>query len=540
MQTPPPSPTRSHSATHQRIGSAAPVLIIVIALAISAAVFFLFTRKKIEAEKNLAAQSAAPKTGPTASAPQTNTTAPQPGAPKQPGTAATPAVPSTGNPAPQSGATATTPSSPAKFGFARPLDAAQELARALATGDMSTAAALAAAGDPSQTDAAAALMKNLTGPMGLKIGPADQVQVVGQVDNFTRVAIPFVKPDGSIVRLQLDLERDEKMGWKIGRLHLPKELAAALPAATTSGAAPATPGASAAPTATGPTVAMAPGSATPPVPPAPGMSSGKGTPAALGTTTNSLFVVDETQDALSFSSDFVGALLRHEFTTARELVVESKVPAERLAGLCIVFEEGEYELKPGKPLILTVANPEVSWVIAQVQSEKLQQNTEFGLELQRDGIDKPWRVVGLNLSDILGSFAQSASKMGVPYTPIVSNPRGGESLALYFEYDSADLHPRALKQLEIVSGLLKSDSKKKLTIAGHTDAMGTDDYNIRLSQSRAEIVKKKLAALGVAAEQIVTTAVGKAQPLSPNQKADGTDDPEGRSRNRRAEIYLDF
>lgn len=537
MHTTPPFPTRPHSAAHQRTGAAAPVLIIVLALAISAAVFFLFTRKKIEEQKTAAAQKITSTVGADPAPGPPTGEKPQPGTPPQPGATTAPGTtPPSSTPSPK----AATPAPAAKFGFARPLDAAQELARALATGDMSTAAALAAAGDPNQTEAAAALWKNLTGPMGLKIGPADQVQVIGQVDNFTRVSIPFVKPDGSIVRLQMDLERDEKMGWKVGRLHLPKELAAALPAAGPSTAPTTAPTTPTVPTPTGPTVAMAPGSATPPVPPAPGMSSGKGIPGALGTTTNSLFVVDETQDALSFSSDFVGALLRHEFTTAREWIVESKVPAERLAGLCIVFEEGEYELKPGKPLILTVANPEVSWVIAQVQSEKLQQNTEFGLELQRDGIDKPWRVVGLNLSDILGSFAQSASKMGVPYTPIVSNPRGGESLALYFEYDSAELHPRALKQLEIVAGLLKSDSKKKLTIAGHTDAMGTDDYNIRLSQNRAEIVKKKLASLGVAAEQIVTTAVGKAQPLSPNQKADGTDDPEGRSRNRRAEIYLDF
>ncbi|HYF35321.1 MAG TPA: OmpA family protein, partial [Prosthecobacter sp.] len=253
-----------------------------------------------------------------------------------------------------------------------------------------------------------------------------------------------------------------------------------------------------------------------------------------------LFTVNEQQDALSFGSDFVRALLRHDFATARKFVDESKVSPERLAGLCIVFEEGKYEFKPNKPMIITVANPEVSWVIAQVQSPSLEQSTEFGLELQRSGTDQPWKVVGLNLSEILNSFAASASKLGVPYTPVVTNPKGGESLALYFEYDKAQLHPRALKQLDIVAGLLKSDAAKKLQIAGHTDAKGTDDYNLRLSQARAESVKKQLVALGVPANQVVTTGLGKAQPLGPNEKADGTDDPAGRSKNRRAEIYLDF
>jgi outer membrane protein OmpA-like peptidoglycan-associated protein len=130
--------------------------------------------------------------------------------------------------------------------------------------------------------------------------------------------------------------------------------------------------------------------------------------------------------------------------------------------------------------------------------------------------------------------------MGVPYTPLVKNPKGGESLALYFEYDRAELHPRAKKQLEIVAGLLKSDPNRKLNIAGHTDALGDDSYNVRLSRGRAESVKAQLVELGVPPSQVITEGLGKAQPLGPNQKADGSDDPEGRSKNRRAEIFLDF
>jgi outer membrane protein OmpA-like peptidoglycan-associated protein len=87
---------------------------------------------------------------------------------------------------------------------------------------------------------------------------------------------------------------------------------------------------------------------------------------------------------------------------------------------------------------------------------------------------------------------------------------------------------------------MKADSSKKLRIAGHTDEKGADYYNINLSRNRAETVKQQLVALGVPAAQVETEGMGKAQPLSPNKKSDGTDDPEGRSRNRRAEIYLDF
>jgi outer membrane protein OmpA-like peptidoglycan-associated protein len=487
-------------------GRALPVVIVGLALLVAALIFFFITKPALE--KKAASESAAVK--------DTMKTTPNP-APEPP----SPAPPQAMKP-PPAPTPAPAPASPS-FGFARPMDLGKEMARSLAAEDFARAGSLAAASDPAQSAAAAAMLEKMVKQLGAKVGGEDQVEILGLVENKTRLALPLTLPgQTSPLRLQLDLERDERMGWKITRLELPRELAAALPASAPSMTATAPPPGTAAPAADGGKPAMK--SAAPPA-------------AAPG---KKIFTVAEGADALSFGSDFVRALLRHDFAEARKYVDEKKVPTERLAGLCIVFEEGRYEFKPTKPLIITVANPEVSWVIAQVQSPSLQQSTEFGLELQRTGLDQPWRVVGLNLSEILGSYAASASKLGVPYTPIVKNPSGGESLALYFEYDQAQLHPRAQKQLEIVAGLLKSDPGKKLHITGHTDDKGTDDYNIRLSRSRADTVKKQLSALGVSESQIITTAAGKAQPLSPNQKADGSDDPEGRSKNRRAEIFLDF
>ncbi len=486
-----------------------PVVIVGLALLVAALVFFFITKPALDKKAALE------------SVPVKDAMKPAPNPAPAPATPASPkAMPPPPAPAPTPTPAATAPS----FGFARPLDLGKEMTRSLAAEDFARAGSLAAASDPAQAAAAAAMLEKMVKQLGAKVGGEDQVEILGLVENKTRLALPLTLPgQPNPLRLQLDLERDERMGWKITRLELPRELAAALPAqAMTATAAPTSPGPSA--PATGGVQ--------------PAMKSSAAAPAAAPG--KKIFTVAEGGDALSFGSDFVRALLRHDFAEARKYVDEKKVPTERLAGLCIVFEEGRYEFKPTKPLIITVANPEVSWVIAQVQSPSLQQSTEFGLELQRAGMDQPWRVVGLNLSEILGSYAASASKLGVPYTPIVKNPSGGESLALYFEYDQAQLHPRAQKQLEIVAGLLKSDPGKKLHITGHTDAKGTDDYNLRLSLSRADTVKKQLSALGVSESQIITTAAGKAQPLSPNQKADGSDDPEGRSKNRRAEIFLDF
>lgn len=491
--------SRSHcrSASQSASGGAAPVVLVLLALAIAGLVFFFVTKPKLEQAK--AAEAAAAK----------------PEAPVKPAVETQAA----NKAEPMSPVAAPKPPPAPNFGFARPLDLGKELVRTLSAGEFARAGELVAASDPTQAALAASLLEKMVKEMNAKIGPEDQVEILGLVENKTRVALPLTLPGSPApLRLQMDLERDERMGWKITRFELPKELAGTLSQAQAS-----------------PTVSMSP--ATPKA--AAGVAA---VPAALAPAVpaKKLIAVAEGNDALSFGSDFVRALLRHDFAEARKFVDEKKVPAERLAGLCIVFEEGQYEFKPTKPMIITVANPEVSWIIAQVQSPSLQQSTEFGLELQRPGLDQPWRVVGLNLSEILSSFAASASKLGVPYTPIVKNPSGGESLALYFEYDQAQLHPRAQKQLEIVAGLLKSDPNKKLHIAGHTDAKGSDDYNMRLSRSRADTVKTQLVALGVAEVQIITSGLGKAQPLGPNQKADGSDDPEGRSKNRRAEIFLDF
>lgn len=465
-----------------------PVIIIVAALLISAAVFFLFTKKRIAANRQAPPTTvvAAP-----AEAPQPTRLTPPP----EPLTPPAPAAP---------------PKAATPFGFARPLDLGTQIARSLAMGELGDVAKMGSSDATSEAAATVVLEKIFKG-MGYKVGPEDTVVVMGQIGDATRLSIPLIKPGETqpSLSIQVDAMRDPKTGWKVAQFRLPKELQGAV-------------------------AAMLP--AAEPVPNAPATVAPRGMAAAK----SPLFTVDDTPDALGTASEFVAALLKQDFNAARKFTDESKVPAEKLAALCIVFEEGGYALKPAKPLVMTVASPTVSWVIAQIQSEKLQAETEFGVEMQRPLEDKPWAIVGLNLSDLLGSFSKAANKMGVPYTPIVNNPRGGESLALYFEYDKATLHPRAEKQLGIVASLLKANSDRKLRITGHTDAKGADDYNVQLSRARAQTVKEQLAQLGVSPDQVVTEGMGKAAPLSPNTKADGSDDPEGRSRNRRAEIFLDF
>ena len=477
-------------------GVPAPVLLILAALVISTLVFFLFTKKRIDAGRDGApATAVSPESSATQMPPPVPTPAPIPA----PAPAAAPAPVAAPTPAPAAPATPV-------FGFARPADVAVQLAQSLAKGDLTAAAKLIAAGDPAQEASALAVLEKMKS-LGFKPAPGAAIQVIGQIENSMRIAIPLAQPDGSApeARLQIDVVKDEKMGWKILSLQLPKALESAV------AAAPAMPA---------PTINPAGGAPT--------------APAAKPLIT----VAGDAPDAINFASDFVKALLRLDFEAARKLVDEEKVPSVKLAGLCIVFEDGKYALQENRPLMATVANEQTSWIIARVRSELLKEETEFGLEMDKRGAE--WRITGLNLSRLLADNAKSSSAVGIPYTPLVQNPKGGESIALYYEYDSAALHPRAQAQLKIVAGVLKASPAKKLQITGHTDAMGTDAYNIALSRKRAEAVKQFFLDQGVPLAQVETTGFGKEAPLSPNLKPDGSDNPEGRSHNRRAEIYLDF
>jgi outer membrane protein OmpA-like peptidoglycan-associated protein len=108
-----------------------------------------------------------------------------------------------------------------------------------------------------------------------------------------------------------------------------------------------------------------------------------------------------------------------------------------------------------------------------------------------------------------------------------------------FAFDKADLTPQALQTLPKVADLIRRAGAGDIVIAGHTDALGSDDYNLALSKRRAEAVRNWFVKEQIApADRFQIDAVGKARPIAPNAKADGSDNPAGRAQNRRVEIII--
>ena len=297
-----------------------------------------------------------------------------------------------------------------------------------------------------------------------------------------------------VLEMEVDVKRDDERGWGAAAVHFPEPLREAVVAVLGAGSVPA--------------------------------------------------VIDHPaggqDDPLTITGSFLRAVWQQDYAMARRVTDAERVTREKVAGLCILFEEGEYAIADQRPFSATVAGADSAWVIVKVRSARTGQESEFGLELAKRP-EGDWRVAGVNFSKMLAGYAAaSGADEGVAYAPIVKTPSGGESLVVYFDFNEVGLGARAQRQLEIVANLLRDDPQRKLRLSGHTDAVGSDAYNRQLSAARAFAVKNALAALGVSGDQVVTEGLGTLRPLDPNTKPDGSDNPEGRSRNRRTEIFLDF
>ena len=245
---------------------------------------------------------------------------------------------------------------------------------------------------------------------------------------------------------------------------------------------------------------------------------------------------EQRSDALTVAHAFSKAVIQRDFNTARGLSDTKTVTDERVAALMIALEEGKFALKEDRPLVVTLSRDDITWVLTRVQSD--QTASEFALELGQ--IEDAWKVNGLTFSKVLSILSEKAGAGNVAYSPIVEDPSGGDSLVLYFEFDDSGLTPRTSRQLEIVADILNQGAERVIRINGHADALGSDAYNIALSDKRAESIRQTLIGLGVKPDQVITEAFGAAKPRKPNFLPDGSDNPGGRSQNRRAEVLLDF
>lgn len=117
-----------------------------------------------------------------------------------------------------------------------------------------------------------------------------------------------------------------------------------------------------------------------------------------------------------------------------------------------------------------------------------------------------------------------------PPPPMVAPPV--RNYIVFFDFDKSNLTTEARSQVRSASDSSKASGVTRIELTGHTDRSGSPQYNMALSQRRADAVKAELVRLGTPASQIVTYAKGESSPLVPTP--DGVKEPQ----NRRVEIVL--
>lgn len=102
---------------------------------------------------------------------------------------------------------------------------------------------------------------------------------------------------------------------------------------------------------------------------------------------------------------------------------------------------------------------------------------------------------------------------------------------IYFDFNKADVKPESEPALKEITKLLQQDAKLKLYVVGHTDNVGGYDYNMKLSQQRAEAVVKELVSkYKIAPDRLKAGGVGPLAPVMTNDTEDG------KAKNRRVEL----
>ncbi len=109
---------------------------------------------------------------------------------------------------------------------------------------------------------------------------------------------------------------------------------------------------------------------------------------------------------------------------------------------------------------------------------------------------------------------------------------------IFFDFDKATLRPLSNVELKNLLMLMKGNPNMKVEISGHTDSKGSEDYNQKLSEARAQSVVTHLIENGISADRMKAKGYGKTMPAAPNKNSNGTDNPEGRQLNRRVELKI--
>ncbi len=205
--------------------------------------------------------------------------------------------------------------------------------------------------------------------------------------------------------------------------------------------------------------------------------------------------------------------------------------------------KGEYAIKKGVKVptdlqILRNYQNAIKKIGGVVTHEKLGSNYgETYLKLSKTG-KTFWIIVNSHSGEkyelIIVEKAEMAQEVVADAKSLMSDIQatGHASVyGIYFDFDKADIKPESESAIKEIAKLLQENKSLKLYLVGHTDNVGTIDYNMKLSKARADAVVKELVTkYKISSERLKAYGVGSLAPIASNK----TDD--GRAKNRRVEL----
>ncbi|MBS2099400.1 OmpA family protein [Carboxylicivirga linearis] len=171
------------------------------------------------------------------------------------------------------------------------------------------------------------------------------------------------------------------------------------------------------------------------------------------------------------------------------------------------------------------------------------ENGEFGVWLDKG---HEYRVEVKDTLVVGGSFSfttlnkEKVSEISLDLKPVLTIPdKPVEIENIYYEFGKAELTKETKQVLD--STLVRFVSKHPdiiIRIVSHTDNVGSERYNQRLSEKRALNVVRYLISKGISTDRLISQGKGESEPIAPNENPDGSDNSEGRMKNRRTEIEI--
>lgn len=228
-----------------------------------------------------------------------------------------------------------------------------------------------------------------------------------------------------------------------------------------------------------------------------------------------------------------------EVNTLEENIGQIKAPKDLTASVMLNelgFTVETYNKRTNEPLpgvTVSIFNAKSG---ADVASKKNDKSNNFSFNVPRD---QDYRVVAEKNANF--STAEERLEMadmaGTPVVKLYLLPLP-EFVNIYFDFDQSNIREDAAATLEEVAQTLKDYPDLVVQVGGHTDALGSNSYNDRLSARRSKAAVDFLVEKGIAKERLVPAAKGETQPVAPNQTEEGKDNPEGRQKNRRVEFKI--